>query len=265
MDNTVEKLKNLGFNSYEAKVYIALLKKFPATGYEIANLADVPQARAYDALKSLAQDKVVVATNDKPQKYYPISPKELTTRFKRKMNATIDYLDKKLNNLNENYNEPIHNISGYDNVLNKAKEIITNAKSSIYAEIWAQDFKHLEKELYNAYDSDIDVKIVGYDDVKSPFGIMYNHAGAKEIESSIGRMIFLLSDSRECLFGTIESDVVWTQNKNIALLLKQYIVHDMYLLDVGQNFPEQLKYFYGVGFKKLKNKILSNDTNFNIH
>ncbi len=51
MDNIVEKLKALGFNSYEAKVYIALLKKYPATGYEVSQMADIPQSRAYDRLQ----------------------------------------------------------------------------------------------------------------------------------------------------------------------------------------------------------------------
>ena len=33
MEDVIEKLKDLGFNSYEAKVYVALLKKYPATDY----------------------------------------------------------------------------------------------------------------------------------------------------------------------------------------------------------------------------------------
>lgn len=53
MEDVIEKLKDLGFNSYEAKVYVALLKKYPATGYEVSQIADIPQARAYDTLKSL--------------------------------------------------------------------------------------------------------------------------------------------------------------------------------------------------------------------
>ena len=264
MDVLVEKLKELGFNSYEAKVYIALLKKSPSTGYEVSQLASVPQARAYDALKSLALEKIVIPTDDKPQKYLPISPKELTTRFKRKMNSTVDYLEKKLPKLGDDYNEPTHSIRGYENVLEKLKEIIKNSKKSVYIEVWAQDFKHIEADLRNAYDRDLDVKIVGYDNVVTNFGLLYNHAGAREIEHALGRQIFLLSDAKECIFGKID-DTVWTKNKHIALLLKQYIVHDMYLLDVGQNFPEQLKFFYGIGMKKLKNKILSSDTEFNIH
>ena len=119
MKNIVEELKNLGFNSYESKVYIALLKKYPATGYEVSQLANIPQSRAYDALKSLAEDDVVIADNEKPQKYIPISPKELTARYKRRVNTTINYLEKNLPQLKEEYNEPLHNISGYETIMEK--------------------------------------------------------------------------------------------------------------------------------------------------
>jgi len=265
MDNVIEKLKAIGLTSYEAKVYIALLKKYPATGYEVSQAADIPQSRAYDALKSLASDKIVIPTDDKPQKFTPIAPKELTSRYKRKVNSTIEYLDKKLPQVKEEYNEPIHTVSGYETILSKAKEIIKNTKRSLYVELWSNDFKHLEKELREAYDNEVDIKIVGFNELKSPFGDIYEHSGGKEIENTIGRMIFLLSDAYECLFGQIEKEVVWTKNKHIAHLLKQFIVHDMYLLDISQNFPEQLRYFYGSGMKNLKSKILSNDTEFNIH
>ena len=77
MNDLVESLKELGLNSYEAKVYIALLKKHPATGYEVSKLANIPQARTYDTLKVLEQKNVVATTNSKPATYTPIKPKQL--------------------------------------------------------------------------------------------------------------------------------------------------------------------------------------------
>ncbi len=266
MDDIVEKLKTLGFTSYEAKVYIALLKKYPATGYEVSQMANIPQSRAYDALKSLMNEKVVVGDNEKPQRFSPVKPKELTQRFKRKMNSTIEYLEKKLPDVKDDYTEPIHTISGYENIIPKVQELINNAKKSIYIEIWAEDFKLIEEELKNAYNREVDIKIVGYGGVKTIFGMLYNHAGGKELETGLhSRLIYLLCDSHEALFGRIEKYVLWTKNVDISFLLKEFIVHDMYLLDVGQNFPEQLRYFYGNGFKKLKDKVLTNDSSYNIH
>lgn len=266
MNDIVEKLKDFGFNSYEAKVYIALLKKYPSTGYEISQMADIPQSRAYDALKSLEQESIVYSTKEKPQKYSPISPKELTQRFKRKINSTIDYLEKKLPNVKENYDEPIHYVYEYENIIDKIKETINNAKQSLFLEIWATDYIQVEPELAKAYDRGVNIKIVAYDNFDTVYGLVYKHDGAKEIEQNVGsRLIYLLSDSKESVFGKIEQQVIWTKNLDIAMLIKEFTVHDMYLLDVYANFPEQLRYFYGAGFRKLKDKILDKRTDFNIH
>lgn len=266
MSDVIEKLKELGFNSYEAKVYVALLKKYPSTGYEISQSADIPQSRAYDALKSLEAENVVYSSNDKPQKYTPVSPKELTQRFKRKFNSTLDYLDKKLPSVKEDYNEPINNVCGYEEIISKLKEIIKHAQHSLYIEIWSYDFKQLEDVITEAYDRGVDIKIVGYDNLETVFGLVYPHQGGKEIEISAGsRLIYLLADNSESVFGKIEEKVVWTKNEDIAFLVKEFIVHDMYLLDVYEHFPEQLRYFYGAGFKKLKDKILDKQSSYNIH
>lgn len=266
MDDIIEKLKDLGFNSYEAKVYLALLKKYPSTGYEVSQIADIPQSRAYDTLKSLCSTKIVFSTEDKPQKYTPVSPKELTQRFRRKISSTIDFLEKKLPDVKEDYKEPLYGIFGFEEIIKKLKEVIKNTKRSIYIEIWSNDFKHIETELSEAYDRGIDVKIVGYNNLKSPFGLVYRHDGGKELENALGsRMVYLLSDDFECVFGRIESQVQWTKNNDVAFLLKEFVVHDMYLLDVYNQFPEQLKYFYGTGFKKLKEKVLTKGSAYNIH
>ena len=89
MDEIVEKLKEIGLNEYQSKVYIALLKKFPATGYEISKLANIPQSRTYDTLKSLESLNIALASNSKPVTYTPIKPKELTKRYKRKIDSKI--------------------------------------------------------------------------------------------------------------------------------------------------------------------------------
>ena len=89
MADLVEKLKEIGFNSYEAKVYIALLKKYPATGYEVSKLANIPQARTYDTLKVLEQKNIVATTNSKPTTYTPIKPKQVISGYQKKINSTI--------------------------------------------------------------------------------------------------------------------------------------------------------------------------------
>jgi len=272
MDEVIEHLKELGFNTYEAKVYLALLKKYPSTGYEVSQIANVPQSRAYDTLKALEKEKIVVATNSKPVTYTPIKPTELTQRFKRKVNLTLEFLDKNLPNVKDDYTEPILSISGSVNIREKVIEIIKNAKKEIYIEIWSYDFKMMEQHFLDAYNRGVEIKIVGYDSFRSNFGLIFEHSSAKEIETSLGgRMIILVADNKEGIIGNSSSinsenvHVVWTKNSGIVLLIKEFIVHDMYLIDVENNLSEQMKITYGKNLKGLRDKVLGSNSPYRIH
>ena len=264
MDELVKNLKELGFNSYEAKVYLALLKKHPATGYEVAKLADIPQARAYDTLKTLENDNIVISSPTKPISYTPIRPKELTKRYRRKFTSTLDFLDKKLPNVKDNYTEPVLSIRGDHSIYSKTLELIKNAKKEIFLAIWRQDFKYFETELFEAYNRGVEVKIVGYDAFICNFGTMSRHVTGRDIIPTLGgRMLFAAFDNTEGLFGRIaplnqneEASALITKNDEIVFLIKAFIVQDMYITDIAEQFPEQLKYFYGTGLKKLKDKFL---------
>ena len=274
MADLIEKLKEIGFNTYEAKVYVALLKKYPATGYEVSKLAGIPQSRTYDTLKVLEEKNVVIAANTKPINYTPIKPKQLTSRFQKKINSTINFLDKHLPNVKEDYNEPIITIAGKPSIQEKIIEVIQNAKREIYMEVWAQDFKIFEKELLNAYNRNVELRIVGYDNLNSRFGLIFQHAFARDIELSLGgRMIIIAADDNEGVVGKISSlkndisdtNIIWTKNQGIVFIIKEFIVHDMYLIDVEENLVEQMKYIYGKGLKRLKDKVLGSNATYMIH
>ncbi len=274
MADLIEKLKEIGLNTYEAKVYVALLKKYPATGYEVSKLANVPQSRTYDTLKVLEEKNIVVSTNTKPISYTPIKPKQLTQRIQKKMNSTISYLEKHLPKVKEDYNEPIITITGIQNIQEKIIEVIQNAKREIYMEVWSQDYKVFEKELLNAYNRNVEIRIVGYDNFNSRFGLVFEHAFARDIELSLGgRMIIIAADDNEGVIGKISSlkndisdtNIIWTKNQGIVFIIKEFIVHDMYLIDVEENLVEQMKYIYGKGLKRLKDKVLGNNATYMIH
>lgn len=263
MDEVIEKLKELGLNEYQSKVYVALLKKYPATGYEISKLANIPQSRTYDTLKALETLHIVIASNSKPITYTPIKPKELTKRYRRKIESTANFLDKKLPEIKEEkYTEPILSVYGRIKILDKIIDVIKNAKNEIYISLWGQDFKYIEQHLLDAYNRGVDVKIVRYDNFICNFGRVFNHSGISMLEHYKNeRFIFLSADNDEGLFGVTEvnknnNGITWTKNPEVVFLIKAFTVKEMYMIDIEDNFPEQLKYFYGAGLKKLRDKIL---------
>lgn len=273
MADLVEKLKEIGFNTYEAKVYIALLKNYPATGYEVSKLANIPQSRVYDTLKVLEEKNIVASNNAKPVEYIPVKPKQILNGYKKKIDSTLNYLEKHLPEVKDDYKEPILTISGKQNIQDKIVEVIRNAKREIYIEIWSQEYKLFEKELQNAYNRNVEVRIVGYDNFQSRFGLVFEHAFAKDIEMSLGgRMVIIAADDTEGIIGKVSSfknegdtSIIWTRNENIAFIIKEFIVHDMYLIDVEENLVEQMKYIYGKGLKRLKDKVLGTSSKYMIH
>lgn len=267
MDKLVDKLKELGFNTYESKVYISLLKKYPATGYEISKIANIPQARTYDTLKVLENKGIVNSSNNsRPIEYTPIQPKEITRKFKRKILSTLEYLDNNLPNIKEEYNEPVISISDIDNIRQKIIDTIRIAEHDIYLEIWSKDFIIFEEELLKAYDRNVEIRIVGYDNLKSNFGLIYEHPFSKNIENALnGRIIALTVDNSEGLVGKISNtkstNILWSKNKEMVYLIKEFIIHDMYLLDIQSNLFDEIKYTYGKGLKRLHDKVLGTTNN----
>lgn len=185
MEELLSKLKELGFNTYEAKVYLSLLKYHPATGYEVSKESGVPQARAYDTLKVLESRKIVVSTGGKPVTYVPISPEELLDRCEKGYLSSLDYLREHLPNIAADYVEPVLNIRGTKNIFEYATDIINSSEKEIFIEIWHQDIEILKESLEKASDRGVSIHIVGYDNVNVSFGTVYQHGLGSKIEKEL--------------------------------------------------------------------------------
>ncbi|MDD3150234.1 MAG: TrmB family transcriptional regulator [Candidatus Gastranaerophilales bacterium] len=271
MDNLLLHLKALGFNSYEAKVYLALLKKTPATGYEISKESGVPQARAYDTLKVLEGKQMVVSSGTRPVTYIPISPKELLKQSKNDFQKSLNYLSENLPSPSDDFIEPVINLRNSKEVLKKVIELIENAEKEVCIEFWNNDLDEIKPALQNAHNRGIDVKVVGYDDFNLDFGVFYKHGLADTIANSLGgRWIIMSIDDTRGLVSTISDksndfEGIYTKNLRVVLIIKEFIVHDIFLLDVEKEMGKELTKVYGQDLIKLREKIFGLDFRFKTH
>lgn len=95
-------LKGLGLNSYEAKIWTALLSREVSTAGELSDIANVPRSRSYDVLESLKKKGFVVVKSGKPIKYAAVSPKDVVERVKKN---TTEYAKEEIRVLNSLKNE----------------------------------------------------------------------------------------------------------------------------------------------------------------
>ncbi len=86
----LNKLKDFGLNSYEAKIWAALLLKGTATAGSLSELAEVPRSRCYDVLETLEKKGFIMAKLGRPIKYLAVSPEEAVERVKTQLQRNTD-------------------------------------------------------------------------------------------------------------------------------------------------------------------------------
>ena len=71
----IEKLKIFGLNSYEAKIWVALLSRGVSSAGELSDISNVPRSRSYDVLESLEKKRIHRHENWKTNQIYCSSTK----------------------------------------------------------------------------------------------------------------------------------------------------------------------------------------------
>jgi len=260
-----DKLKELGFNTYEAKVYVALLKHHPSTGYEISKESGVPQARAYDTLKSLQNANIVVANGDKPVTYTPISPEDLLNTRERNYLDCIGYLRTTLPNLSKGEtSEPVSILQGIEPIINKAREMIRHSKQTLFMELWREEADLLRDELIEAFHRGVLIRIVGFDGCSLPGIEVFSHGHTHDVKQVPGERWFALAvDDREGMVGRFTPqqvpDVLMSRNLCIVAVIRKLVVHDICMLQVEKDFSEELTNRYGENMKFFMREMFSHD------
>ncbi len=95
----LNKLKEFGLNSYEAKIWSALLGRGVASAGELSDISNVPRSRAYDVLESLEKKGFIVMKIGKPIKYIAVQPEEVLERVKQRVREDADVQSKILDEL----------------------------------------------------------------------------------------------------------------------------------------------------------------------
>ncbi len=99
--NFLAKLKEFGLNSYESKLWVALLSRGVSTAGELSDIANVPRSRSYDVLESLEKKGFIVMKLGKPIKYLAVPPEEVVERVKKRVKEDSDAQSKMLDELKE--------------------------------------------------------------------------------------------------------------------------------------------------------------------
>jgi sugar-specific transcriptional regulator TrmB len=247
MKKLIDQLQNLNFTQYESRAYLSLLEQGNITGYELAKNSGIPASKIYAVLNKLMEKEVILALDTEPVKYTPLPPKEVLSRLKGDYLDTVNQLDLKLDEIFKKQkfsNNYIWNITGREPILRRVCEFIGEAKKQIYLSVWDEEVEEIKDALVAANSKKVKVSIVHFGENLLNIGTEFKHGREHQIRQQRGERRLAMEVDEEkvilCHFqDSGDSNAVWTTNKGLILLAKDYIIHDIYTIKVAEKFGDQ--------------------------
>jgi predicted transcriptional regulator len=218
MADLVEQLVRTGFSEYEAKVYVALQRVSPATGYQVAKESGVPRSTIYEVLgKLIARGAVVTQSFGDLVRYAPVPPDLLLDRMRHEFEDTLDELSDGFKRVAATPVAPgqTWNIAGRENVLARAREMIERAHTEVAVAVGDDDqLDDLVTWLQQAKARKLAVTIVS----PVPYGAegltVSVHRQGERLRHALGHGLTLVVDGHEALIGEVDrsESAAWTTN-----------------------------------------------------
>jgi HTH-type transcriptional regulator, sugar sensing transcriptional regulator len=225
-ESFLKKIKDFGLNSYEAKIWTALLSRGVSSAGELSDIAGVPRSRSYDILESLEKKGFIVMKIGKPIKYMAIAPEEVVDRVKKRIASQADDQEKVLDELKGsevlselnllhsqgvdmvNPSELTAIIKGRTQIYNHLATMIKNAKKSVVL-VTSEDgliakHKHFGNTLKKMSEKGVQIKIMAPITVKSK-DIVSDLRKFSEVQNIKGMGArFCIVDNKEIAFMLLE-------------------------------------------------------------
>ncbi len=251
-------LKELGFTQYEAACYMALVSKHPVNGSKLSKISGIARSRIYDVLRSMISKGYVLEIDS--SLYAPFPPDELIKKLKIDFKKKLDVFEKEVSKASqEPLYEYIWTLTGYENIMIKAEEMINNAEHEIYARLFSKASNYLEKYLKQADKRGVNIRYIAMGDVSVNFDVQVIHPEKDLLIEKIGGRSFdIITDKKESLAGVFEqgnedlSPISWTRNKWFVTANRDSLRHDFYhcfltkIYDDNKELSEKEKKIYEI-------------------
>jgi sugar-specific transcriptional regulator TrmB len=235
-DGLTGKLVKIGFSEYEAKAYIALLRKSPVTGYELAKVSGVPRSMIYEVMGKLTgRGAAMTLRTGGTTKYAPIPASEFLSQLQSEQEILLVSLRDELSELSALPDlDYVWNIEGHKNVVAKALEMINQSAGQVYLALLPVTFPDLEPALIDAIDRGVRVVIYTTGELSLPGAqVVVAHVSQETLGQAQGLGLILSIDGEEVLIGEwlakSQARASWTSSPLMVFMAEHHLRTDLYL------------------------------------
>jgi sugar-specific transcriptional regulator TrmB len=228
----LEGLVAAGFTEYEAKTYLALLREYPATGYQLSKKSGVPRSMVYEALGRLhARGAVLETSEGRATQYRPLPPELLLGQHEKEHRRLMSELRGGLGKLySAQDDDRVWSISRRRSVLSYAAQMILEAQNEIYLVLTDADLEALYEHIHAACDRGLNVSSLLTGDAELGCGRTARHSQAESELQELTGTLMVVVDGREVLISrsATETTATITRNPNLVLIARQFVWMELF-------------------------------------
>lgn len=230
----VTKMVDFGFTKTDALVYINLLKNGRASGYKIAKEISLSRSSVYSSIDNLYSNGYIFMSEGDTKEYEAKSPELIFSQIEKMTIENISVLKSELSKIMlQEPKEFIFNITGYDNLVQKARELINQAEVEIYLNL---DFRLeiFSDEICHAIERGVRVICFSFNRIETPHEKMevYSRFDKKESLYPSHRFMMVVDMAQAVIFSHREtSEGIYTNNSLMVKMTAEHIHNDIYLTE----------------------------------
>lgn len=225
-------LAAIGFTEYEAKVYLALLRESPATGYQIGKSAGIPRSMVYEALGRLQSRGAILRSDEQRTTLYrPLPPEVLLNRYEQEYQRLIEDLR---HNLRAIYATPeedrFWSINGRNSVLAYVAQMIQGAQVDLLLVLADPELDALRPEIARACQRGVVVSslLTGRGDLNC--GQVSRHPPLESQLQELVDILVVVSDHQQALIASTTAGMTATitTNRHLVLIARQFVWMELF-------------------------------------
>jgi Cd2+/Zn2+-exporting ATPase len=242
--DVIDQLLRLGLTEYESKVYVALLREHPASGYQLSKSAGVPRSMVYEALGRLeARGAALRTVEEKATLYRPVPPDVLLDRYEAESRERIAALRSGLAPLYRQQDEGrLWNFNGRRDALQYAAEMIAAAQRELMLVLTDADVDELSDLLVGAHERGVQLGIIHTGQNVLAIGQVVRHPRRETELHHMLETLIVVADEREFLIasGHATTTATVTTNSNMVLIARQFIWMELFAQRIFARLGEEL-------------------------
>lgn len=235
-------LNAIGFTEYEAKVYLALLKDHPATGYQLSKQAGIPRSMVYEALGRLDARGAVLKTEEpKATLYRPMPPDALLDRLTDEHDRRISVLRQGLSTIYNAQDEGhLWTFTGLDTILSYAKDMLTHAQTEAMLVLTDDNLDRLRDIIHDADARGVAIGTLLTGNGKLAVGDVAHHPPRESQLHKLAGSLVVVVDEQEVLIAsaqTISYTATVTTNVNMVQIGRQFVWMELFAHRIFSQLP----------------------------